>query len=161
VITLPTWLVVVLGLASPVVALVAIVAAALTERSRRKHDQKMQRVELEAQRLSKLRDDRLQAYSTLSRLTKVIRPTPPEKVTDVVEILSEIELLADDPQLLDSASKLVALAGKTRIAAWRLHQGRATQSEVDSANDKLTECRREFIQLANKELTQGPATARD
>jgi hypothetical protein len=79
--TLPTEIVVLLGLARPFVALVAIVAGDLRERNRQKHDQKIQLVELEAQRLSKLREDRLQAYSTLARLSKVIEPTPPQTFT--------------------------------------------------------------------------------
>jgi hypothetical protein len=157
--TLPTWLVVLLGLTGPVVALVAIVAAELRERNRQNHEQKLQRAELEAQRLSRLREDRLQAYSTMARVTKVIRPAPPEKIADLVEILSEIELLTDDPQLFETAGKLVALAGDTRMTAWRRQEGRATQKEVERTKKELTECRREFVRLAKEELIQGPATA--
>lgn len=159
--TLPTWLVVLLGLASPLVALVAVVAAELRERNRLKHGERMQLGEFEAQRLSKLREDRLQAYSTLARLTKVIQPAQTEKVTDLVEILSEIELLADDPQLFKTAGKVAGLVARTSYELNKFNQGRTTQAEVDSARDELNECRREFIRLAKEELTQGPATKRD
>jgi hypothetical protein len=152
-------LVALLGLAGPLVALVAIVAADLRERNRQKHDQKMQLVELEAQRLSKLREDRLQAYSTMARRTKVIEPTRPPKVADLVETLSEIELLTDDPQLLETAGKLVPLAERTRAAAQEHQEGRKTPAEVERTLDELTECRREFIRLTKEELARTPAIA--
>lgn len=75
--TLPTWLVVVLGLAGPVVAGIAILANELRDRRRLKHERESQRLEMEEQRLSKLREDRLRVYSDLARVTKVIEPVPP------------------------------------------------------------------------------------
>jgi hypothetical protein len=151
--TLPTLLVVLLGLASPVVAVVAIVAAELRERNRQEHELKMQRGELEDRRLSRLREDRLRSYSTLARLSKVIEPTPAERsASDLAEVLADIELLTDDPRLLKTAGELVAATALTRMAAWRNNRNEATQEQVDSAMDTLKKCRVEFNRLAKEEV---------
>jgi hypothetical protein len=141
--TLPTWVAVVLGLAPIIIAVVAIVAESLRERGRRGHERAM-----------RVREERMQAYSTMTRLTKVIEPTPARTVPELVEALAEIELLTDDPQLFDTAGKLVAKAGHTSIAARRFRDNEITREEVDNTQKELTECRKEFVRLAKRELAQ-------
>ncbi len=82
--SLPTWLAVLLVLASPFVAVIAIGATYLRELSRQTHERAM-----------RLRDDRMQAYSTLVRLTKMVEASEAYQHTDIFEALAEIELLTD------------------------------------------------------------------
>ncbi len=75
----------------------------------------MKEAELEAQRTLRLRDERIKAYSTLARLTKAIWLDAPGDLLPIVyEALSEVEILADDPKLKETAEKLV----DTWATAW-------------------------------------------
>ena len=68
--TVPVWVALVLGVSSCVVALAAIAAAEVRDCRRLKHEREMQLGEIEEQRWSSLRDERIRAYSALTRLTK-------------------------------------------------------------------------------------------
>ena len=155
--TLPTWLFALLGLAGPVVAGLAVLASELRDRRRLEHERESQRLEMEERRLATLREDRMRAYSELARKTKALRPTPHEEAGDLVEILSEIELLTDDPRLLEVAGELVGKAGRARIASWKLQErNEGTIEELQAAADEVTECRTRFIRAAKEELGAKP-----
>jgi hypothetical protein len=65
--TLPAWAVVLLGLAGPIVALAALVVGWLRERDHQDHERKMQKAALEDWRQSRLRQERLEAYTKFMR----------------------------------------------------------------------------------------------
>jgi len=66
----------------------------------------LQRAELEDRRLSRLREDRLKAYSTLARLTKVVEAEEEYPHKAIAEAHSEIELLTDNRPLQEAAWKV-------------------------------------------------------
>ncbi len=112
---------------------------------------------MEDRRLTKLREDRLRAYSELARVTKVLRPTAHGEAGDLVEVLSEIELLTDDPQLLKIAAELVSKAELVRIAAWKLHErGEGTVEGINAASAEVSELRKRYMEAAKKELDAKP-----
>jgi hypothetical protein len=61
--TLPTWVVILLGLASPFVAVAALVVGWLGERGRQNHERILQKAEIENRRQSQLREERREAYT--------------------------------------------------------------------------------------------------
>jgi hypothetical protein len=92
-----------LGLASSVVAVVAIVANEIRDRRRLQHEREMQQLKIEERRWSTLRDERIRAYATLARLTKrVDESVENPELPAVVEAHSEVGLLAENPKLLIS-----------------------------------------------------------
>jgi hypothetical protein len=110
---------------------------------------------LEDRRLSKLREDRLKAYATLARVTKMVEAPDPLQVRDLAEAHSEIELLTDEQPLRDAADRLVQASGQARQKAGQARKvGRNPYQtpEVKHAKETLDNCRSEFIQLAKEEL---------
>jgi hypothetical protein len=91
-------MVLLLGLAGPAVAVVAIRA----ERDRQER-------EIEERRWATLREERIRAYATMARLTKTVEPEVEDPVPALAEAHSEIEMLTDDPQLRTRADVLLQL----------------------------------------------------
>jgi hypothetical protein len=120
--TLPTWLAVLLALASPIVAVVAIGAGELRDRRRLEHEREMQ--ELEEHRMTRLREERLRAYSTFARLTKTVEAENPTPGPALAEAHSEIEMLTDNPELRTAAAVLLQAWGEAwNIARAELERG--------------------------------------
>jgi hypothetical protein len=158
--TLPTWLVALLGLAGPFVAVVALVAAEVRDRRRLKHEQEMQQLEIEEQRWSTLREERLRAYSTMARLTKAVEAENPDPAPALAEAHSEIEMLADNPEL----TKVAAVLLQTWGTAWEHARGALDRgvedpygtTEFKALRDLLDGHRTTFIRLARDELQAKP-----
>lgn len=149
-----------LGLASPLVAVVAIVVGWLRERSRQDHELKLQRTELEGQRIAKLREERLKAYSSFARLTKTVDYKNESPAAPLVEAHSEIEILADNPELRKAADSLL----ETWVSAW---ESASSAHKAGSPNPfqtpgfknrkGLLHAHREaFIEFAKEELGRKP-----
>lgn len=157
--TLPTWLVVVLGLAGPFVAVVAIIAAELSERSRRQLDKELKEAELDESRRKDLRTERRATYRVFSKTTKTIDPNE-FKLFDLWETHSEIELLTDDPRVLRAASNLYLAARDARRAArdaWESGVRPAGKDpRVADAVRRMEEMRERFIDAARAELGLPP-----
>jgi hypothetical protein len=154
--TLPTWVVVLLGLASPFVAVVAIVVGGLRERSRQDHERKMQRAELEGQRIAKQREERLKAYATFARLTKKVDAENPSPAPALAEAHSEIEMLSDNPELVTAATVLLQTWGTAWEHARKALEGGTANpyrtTEFMTLRDQLDDQRTAFIRLAQDEF---------
>jgi hypothetical protein len=143
--TLPTWAFVLLGLTGPFVAVVAIIAQVSLERSRQRHE-----------RALRLRDDRLRAYAALARLTNSVAAHEPLKTREFSEAYSEIEMLTDSAQLKEAANRLL----EATVEAWHTARNTVEQGGGDPygtpqynvVRNRLEECRRDFIRLAQEEL---------
>jgi hypothetical protein len=154
--TVPLWAL----LAPSVVALGAIAAAEVREYRRQKHEKAMKAVELEGQRMSKLREERLKAYSTFARLTKSVDAANPSPAPPLVEAHSEIEMLAENPELRKAADGLL----QTWVSAWQSARNALNAGAENPYNapgfknhrKSLDAQRSAFIQLAKEELGQKP-----
>lgn len=108
--TVPLWVVLLVGLASPLAsfgtAWITMYWSHKRETRRLGHEKEMQHTELEEQRQADLRDQRREAYRTLARITKTIDPTQPYELRDLAEAYSEIELLTESPEVLQAAAHL-------------------------------------------------------
>ncbi len=158
--SLPTTVVVLLGLASPVVAVVAIVVGLLRELSRQEHERKLKHAELEEQRITKLREERLKAYATFARLTKIVDARDPSPGPALAEAHSEIEMLSDNPELPTAAAVLMSTWG----AAWEYTREELERGVMDpygtaefkTLRDRLDGLRTTFIRLARDEVKPKP-----
>jgi hypothetical protein len=103
----------------------------------------------------KLTDDRQKAYATMARITKNMEVSEPYKIGDLADTHSEIEILTEDPRVLEAAGQLLHAASEARI-----HRNKKenvhTKRWFDEAKEKLDQRRNGFIDLARKELGQGP-----
>jgi hypothetical protein len=118
-----------LGLASSVVAVVAIVANEIRDRRRLQHEREMQQLKIEERRWSTLRDERIRAYATLARLTKrVDESVENPELPAVVEAHSAVGLLAENPKLREVAEDLV----RTWEGAWM-----SVRDAIDAGNPDL------------------------
>jgi hypothetical protein len=156
--TLPTWLAVLLALASPIVAVVAIGAGELRDRRRLEHEREMQ--ELEEHRMTRLREERLRAYSTFARLTKTVEAENPTPGPALAEAHSEIEMLTDNPELRTAAAVLLQAWGEAwNIARAELERGADNPygaPDFMMYRDLLDGHRTTFLRLARDELQAKP-----
>ncbi len=165
--TVPLWVAVVLGLSSPIVAVVALVAAGIRdskrleyerdrEYRRLEHEQEMQRLELEERRWTTLREDRIRAYSALARLTGTVAAGGPHPVRELSEAHSEIELLTDDARVREAADMLVQAAGHAWQTARNAHDAGADNPygtpQFEITRKLLDARRRAFIEFAKEEV---------
>jgi hypothetical protein len=106
--TLPTEIVVLLGLASPFVALVALVVGWLRERSRQGHERKLQKAELEDRRQTRLRDERREAYLAYMAVCDRIHggDHSPEAKAELRKIVAVLELVSLSKEAQDSVQAL-------------------------------------------------------
>ena len=106
----------------------------------------------------KPRDDRQKAYATMARITKNMEVSEPYEIGDLADTHSEVEILTEDPRILEAAEQLLYAASEARQA--RAHRNERenvhTKRWFDEAKDKLDQRRNGFIDLARKELGQGP-----
>ena len=113
---------------------------------------------LDHERKMKLRDDRQNAYATMARITKNMEVSEPYEIGDLADTHSVIEILTEDPRVLEAAGQLLHAASEARQA--RVHRNKTenvhTKRWFDEAKEKLDQCRNGFIDLARKELGQGP-----
>ena len=150
VVSLPTtfpWAAAIAALASLLTVAATLFFTNRREAKRLQHERKM-----------KLREERQKAYATMARITKVMHRDP-EEVDEVAETHSEIEMLTDEPEVLDAAEQLLHAAIKARRAAdrkERLPQHPTIRREFEEARGALDKCRTDFINLARAELGQGP-----
>jgi hypothetical protein len=171
--SLPDWIV----LASPVVALsssgvsAAVAAVAIRSNNRNQKEQRelQQRLHqqgLEERSLSTLRDERIEAYSTLARLTKTMALEAPEDpLPAVYEALSQVEILTQDPKLREIGEELV----DTWAGAWRSAHGAHLEgaSPLESPFDApgyrnreglLRGLRNAFVERAKNEIGVGTSS---
>jgi hypothetical protein len=151
--TLPTWGVVLLGLAGPIVALTAIVVGWLRERGRQEHERKLQSAELEDQRLSKLREERIKAYGVFFSLVRgaaATRHWPTRPVTQIggrtaLENLREaratVVLLREKPELEEAAHRL-----------YKVCKLFLDGQEPAESNKEYHDARKAFLEWARYEL---------
>jgi hypothetical protein len=151
--TLPTWGVVLLALAGPIVALVALVVGWLSQRGRQEHERKLQSAELEDRRLSKLREERIRAYAafySLARGAAATRHRPTRPVTQIggrtaLENLREaratVVLLRETPELEKAVQDLYGVC-KLFLDG----------QEPAESNKKYHDARKAFLEWARYEL---------
>jgi hypothetical protein len=150
----PPWVALVLGLASSVVAVVAIVANEFRDRRRLKHERETQQREHEERFRSRLREERIRAYATLARLTKRVDVSVEEpELPAVAEAHSEVELLAENPKLREVSDELF----QTWESAWRSVRNAGAPDPYDVPGFKnvrglLDGLREAFIELAKDEI---------
>jgi hypothetical protein len=72
----------------------------IREGKRRKLDQKLKQTELNNARQERRREERIQAYRNLAKLTVTINLAEPYRIGDLAEAYSEIELVADSNKSL-------------------------------------------------------------
>jgi len=137
--------------------LITTVTTNSREAKRLQHEQEM-----------KLREDRQKAYATMARITKGMDVDDPLQIDDLAEAHSEIEMLTEDSQVLDTAEQVLhaAHAGRQRMA----HKKAAIEEEstahsarrelairgFEDAKKNLDKYRTDFINVARKELGRGP-----
>ena len=94
----------------------------------------------------------------MARITKNIEVPEPYEIGDFADTHSEIEILMEDPRVLEAAEQLIHAASEARQA--RAHRNKRetvdTKHWFDEAKEKLDQFRNGFIDLARKELGQGP-----
>lgn len=104
-----------------------------------------------------LRDERLKAYSHLARVTNSVNAEddPKQRLVDVSEAMSEVELLADDEELVRRARNLAdAWTSALDEAQKEWDRGNAEPFEVEkvaSAMDRGKASRKAFLDLAKAE----------
>lgn len=122
------------------------------------HNDQREARRLDHERKMKLRDDRQKAYATMARITKHMEVPEPYEIGDLADTHSEIEILTEDPRVLEAAEQLLHAASEARQA--RAHRNERenvlTKRWFEEAKEKLDQRRNEFINLARKELGQGP-----
>jgi hypothetical protein len=140
--TLPTEIVILLGLASPFVALVALVVGWLRERSRQGHERKLQKAELESRQQSQLRQERLEAYTAYMAVCDRLHGgdhsqearAELRKTVALVELVSTSEEVKDSFQALTNHLIIRTEKGETEAvstqdeAAYRARHGRFTKA---------------------------------
>jgi hypothetical protein len=143
--TLPTWLAVLLALAGPFTAVLAIFAAEIRGRSNQKHESVL-----------RLREDRLRAYLALTKASKMVDPSEEYQHRDLAEAHAEIELLTDNVRLREEADLVVQAASQWRRISRNAHEkglpNISRTTNFQEAKKVLTEHRSAFIQLAKEEL---------
>ena len=150
---MPLWVAVVLGLSSPIVAIVALVAAEARDRRRLQQERRLKEKELDEARWSARREERREAYARLAGLTNnVDAEAQPSVLIDVAAALSSVQLLCEDPKVYKAASVLV----DTWEKAWRraaLAHERGDKNTHDPALMGLgKQHQAEFVRLARIEL---------
>jgi hypothetical protein len=156
----PLWAALLLGLGPSLAAVAAIVAAEVRDRRRLDHEREMQQLELEERRLSTLREERLRAYSTMARLTKIVDAENPDPAPDLAEAHSEIEMLTDNPELTTAAAVLMQAWGdawdRARAALEAGAENPYGSSEFKTLKELLDRHRTTFIRLARDEMKVEP-----
>jgi hypothetical protein len=84
------------------------------ETKRREHEQYLKRTELESNRQEQRREERIQAYRSLAKLTVITVTTEPFKSGDLAEAYAEIELVADSDKVKEAAYQLYLAASEAR-----------------------------------------------
>ncbi len=135
-----------------------IVSGVLTnfrEGKRRKHEQELKQTELEDARQERRREERIQAYRNLAKLTVTINLAEPYRLGDLAEAYSEIQLVADSIEVKDAAHELYDAAAKAgRMARDARSAGRdpETDPETQAAIESARNRRAAFIKVANEDL---------
>ncbi len=153
--TVPLWVAVVFGLSSPVVAIVALVAAEIRDRRRLQHERDMKEAEIEAGRDDRVRDERIAAYRKFLSATSRARMDR-EGVQALAEDYAEISLLAGSDELDRAAARVWVDCGQAQKIARRMQEekGEAVDrtSEFAQALTKVGNARDHFLKLAREEL---------
>ena len=161
--TIPWWL----ALAAPVAALLSTAVTLWFtnrgEEKRQEYEQARQEREIEERRWATLREERLRAYLTFARLTKMVDAKNPSPETALGEAHSEIEMLTDNADLILAATMLLRDWGE----AWEygrrvIEEGGEnpySTAEFINVRNRLDGRRTAFMQLAKYE-TKPPAIAR-
>lgn len=163
---MPLEVVIILGLAAPLVAIVAIIAAEFRHSRQLRHDRVMKELEFGENRWAKQRDDRLEAYSELSKLTKLIDVENEDPNPEFSEVLSQIDLLSEDPEMIKNAEALVDGWMQCWRTARRLHEEGVENPFEDESYKSLRALmgtrRGVFILLAKAEtMAKRPGTEPD
>jgi hypothetical protein len=156
----PLWVVLLVGLASPLASFgTAWITVRLTnsrELRRLRHERDLKEAEFEDKKRAELREERRKAYRTMSQITLFLNPREEYEFTDLAEAYSEIQLLTTSPAVLTSAWNLFGEANKARKRARDAYKA----GIKDVANDPLTrisfaesqEMRKRFLDAAREEL---------
>jgi hypothetical protein len=151
-----TWV----AVGSLVVALTAIVAAEVREYRRQKHEVSIKDAEFENQRQADLRTERREAYRTFARITKTVNPAEPYKLSDLALAFSEIELLTDEPKVLETARDLFGSSFEARKVARKAWESGTRPAEKDEhvleTFRQSQEARDRFLDAARFELGLPP-----
>lgn len=141
----------------------SIGSAYLTNRSARQmeahrlhNERELKEAELKEGRLAKLRDERAHAYATFNRLASTFDPNE-DKLTDLTQTLSHIQLLTRDEHLLNAAEDLV---GRVQKASSLVRQQKKAKPEEDPAQapevqrafEEIKACRKIFVSHVQRVL---------
>jgi hypothetical protein len=114
----------------------------------------------EHERTSMLREEKRQAYATMARITKRIQATEPHTDTDLAQALSEIELVTDNTNLIDTSGSLVQAMAEARSVLWDLEEANFKRPfrtpRYREAKRRVEEQRAEYLRLAKDELRHKP-----
>jgi flagellar biosynthesis/type III secretory pathway M-ring protein FliF/YscJ len=115
-------------------AVATVLATAITlfftnrrEAKRQEYEQERQEREIEERRWATLWEERLRAYSTFARLTKIVDPKNPSPQAALGDARSEIEMLADNSELLQAAAMVLRDWGH----AWEYTRQKIEEGEED------------------------------
>lgn len=119
-----------------------------------------ERDRLEHERVLRLRDERIGAYRRLLAATTTAH-TEREAVEALAAASAEISLLAGSPELEKAAAKVWLSYGTAQRTAYETKKDPSTTSAGDFAKalDKARIARKEFLELARKELGVDPYPA--
>jgi hypothetical protein len=159
----PGWV----ALAAPVAALLGTAVTLWftnrREEKRQEYEQERQEREIEERRWATLRDERLRAYSTFARLTKMVDAKNPSPETALGEAHSEIEMLTANPELILAATILLQEWGEAWEYVQRVieegEENPYSTAEFINFRNRLDGRRTVFMRLA-KDETKPPAPTR-
>jgi hypothetical protein len=80
----------------------------------------------------KPRDDRQKAYGTMARRMKNMEVSEPCETGDIADTHSEIEILTEDPRVLEAAEQSLHAAPKARQARFTETKGKTYTQSVGS-----------------------------
>ena len=160
--TVPWWV----ALAAPAVALLSTAVTLWFtnrgEEKRQEYEKARQEMEIEERRWATLREERLRAYSTFARLTKMVDAKNPSPEKELAEAHSEIEMLTDNAELILAATILLRDWGEAWEYGRRVieeEENPYSTEEFVSMRDRLDGRRTVFMRLA-KDDTKLPALPR-
>jgi hypothetical protein len=154
--TLPTWALVLLGLAGPIAAVAALVVGWLRERSRQDHERKLQKAELEDRRQSQRREERHKAYTAFMAACDRLHEGDysSEAMAEFRKTRALVWLVSSSTNVQDSAQELSNFVLVRQPQEEARREGEANRRKVEAGYGAVL---RKLLNAAQRDLGIDPA----